>query len=124
MRRLLLELLQAFTYGIFCLSLIGVSLWFAKISETSPKPTFEASFEKVSELNGTTYLNWESIFVSSNNTLSFSSQEKNKNQVGKFTSVFGYLSFNAYQSFFSFEIKERLKFTNILDQLHNSYFFF
>ncbi|WP_373523480.1 hypothetical protein [Aquiflexum sp.] len=124
MRRQLLELFQAFTYGIFCVSIIAASMWFSKTSETSPSRTIEASFEKVSKGNGTVYLDWKTIFFSGSSISSFSSQENNINQMGAFSSVFGDLSFNEYQSFLSFEISERLKFTNILDQLHHSYFFF
>lgn len=124
MRRLLLDFCQAFIYGIFCVSLIAISLWFAKISETSPNGTTEASFEKIINSKSPAYLDLENIFVSGGSTLSFSSQEKNKNQIGACDSIFGYLSFNEYQSFFIFQLRERLKFTNILDHLHNSYFFF
>lgn len=124
MRRQLLDLFRAFTYGIFCVSLIIVSLWFATTSETSTDLTAEILFEKVDIHHSTSYLDFENIFVSGSSTSGLFSQEKNKNQISDSSSIFGYRSISSYQSFFVTRIEWEPKFGCLLDQLHNILFFF
>ncbi|WP_194973051.1 hypothetical protein [Aquiflexum lacus] len=124
MRRQLLDLFQVFTYGLLCVSIIGVSLWFATTSESFTDLTAEIPFEKIDINHSTSYLDFENVFVSENSTSGLFSQEKSKNQTGESSSIFGYRSISFYQSFFVTIIYREPKFGSLLDQLHNILFFF
>lgn len=124
MRRSLLDLFQAFSYGIYCVSMITFSLWVAQASEYNPNDSPNASFEKITHYNSSSSLDWKGIIVSGNSTLSLFSKEKTKTQLTGYSCFFGYESISFFQSIFKLRIYKESKYSSLLDQLHHILFFF